>query len=413
MDLFVADGFFVDALSPVQQQSAVLVEAKGLVVAPGFVDLHCHLREPGDRHKETIATGTAAAAAGGFTTVVCASNTKPPADSAGTIQLIKDAITRDARVRVLPTGCLSLGRQGEQLAPIGTLKKAGVVAVTDSGHCLQHNELMRRAMEYARMFDLVVLDRPEDASLTEGCQMNEGEWSLRLGLRGMHAAAENVMLARDAIFCEAFRARLHVQSLSSRGGVEMLRRSKDRGVPITAEVTPHHLALTDAAVKNYDTHTKTVPPLRSEDDRQALIEGLRDGTIDCLATSHAPHTAMEKDREYDYAPFGINSLETALPVALQVLVQECDFPLSFVVDCFTRRAANVLKLNAGTMAPGVPADFILFDPAEAWVPTPETLHSRSHNTPWLGKTLRGRVKRTYVGGQLRYAGEAPQPTPVL
>lgn len=407
-DVFIRHGRFAVELSKAELAEAEVVDAAGRLVCPGLVDLHCHLREPGDKHKETIASGTRAAAAGGYTTVVATSNTKPPVDSAGTLQLVKDAIARDAVVRVFPTGCLTVNREGQTLAPIGTLREGGVVAVGDSGHCVQDNEIMRRATEYAKMCGLVVLDRPEDAAQTAGCQMNEGEWSLRLGLRGMHASAENVMVARDVIFADHFQAHIHLHCVSNRWAVDAVKRARRRDVPITADVTPHHLALTDAALRDYDTNCKMVPPLRGERDRQALVKGLRDGTIDAIATAHAPHTVMEKDQEFDDAPFGVLGLETALPVCWQALVQTKELSVLELVDCMTRRPARVLGLPYGTLAPGATADVIIYDPQEPWTVRRETLKSRSHNSPWLGQTLRGRVWRTYFSGRcVHLAEEAP------
>ncbi|MGE9295710.1 MAG: dihydroorotase [Puniceicoccales bacterium] len=398
-DVFAVDGKLVDSLSAKQKKEATVVDAKGLIVCPGFVDLHCHLREPGDRHKETIASGSRAAAKGGFTTVVAMSNTKPPADSVGAIRQILDLIDRDAVINVLPTGCLTLNREGERLAPIGSLKQAGAVAITDGGHCIQNNEIMRRGTEYASMFGLVVLDHCEDATQTKDCVMNEGVWSLRLGLRGMPSAAEDIMVARDVIFSAHYGARIHLQHVSSLYAVDVIRRAKQRGVKITAEVTPHHLSLTEASLKDYNTHFKVVPPLRTEDDRQALIEGLLDGTIDCIATAHAPHTEIEKDKEFDYAPFGMNGLETALPVCLDTLVRSKLIDLPTLIDCLTRRPAKVLELDRGTLSTGASADITIFDPEESWRVTPQTLASLSHNSPWLNLTLRGKVRWAFHAGR--------------
>lgn len=398
-DVFVVAGHFVDSLTEPQLASARSIDASGCVVCPGLVDLHCHLREPGDSHKETIASGTAAAAAGGFTTLICSSNTKPPADTPGTVRLILDTISRDAVVRVYPVGCATEGRQGQKLAPIGSLKSAGVIAIGDGGHCIQNNEIMRRVVEYAHMFDLVVFDRPEDAALTEGCVMNEGDLSLRLGLRGMHRAAEDVMVARDLIFCEHFQGRIHLQSISSEWSVEGLRRARKRGVRITGEATPHHLTLNEEALEGYLTNLKTVPPLRSERDRIAIVEGLKDGTIDCIATAHAPHTPTEKDCEFDFAPFGINGLETALSVCHTELVEKGMIDLPLLIDCMTRRPARVLALNAGTLRTGAPADLIVFDPKAEWTPSPKGFLSQSRNNPWIGKQLKGRVRQTFVAGK--------------
>ncbi|MEO0796013.1 MAG: dihydroorotase [Verrucomicrobiota bacterium] len=401
-DVYAVDGKIVESLSAEQKKNAKVFDANGMVVCPGFIDLHCHLREPGDRHKETIASGSRAAAKGGFTTVVAMSNTKPPADSVGAIRQIHDLIDRDAIVNVLPTGCLTLNREGEKLAPIGSLKEAGAIAISDGGHCVQNHELMRRGAEYASMFGLVVMDHCEDVTQTEDCVMNEGIWSLRLGLRGMPRAAEDIMVARNVILSAHYGARIHLQHISSGYAVDTIRRAKQRGVKITAEATPHHLSLTEAALKDYNTHFKVVPPLRTEEDRQALIEGLIDGTIDCIATAHAPHTVIEKDKEFDYAPFGMNGLETALPVCLDTLVRSRLISLTTLIDCMTHRAAKVLELDRGTLSPGASADITVFDPEENWKVTEESLASLSHNSPWLGLTLRGNVRATYYEGRTAY-----------
>ena len=295
-DLFIKDGKIVDSLTDEELKSAELTDASGQIVTPGLVDVHVHLREPGQTHKETIETGSWAAAAGGFTTIVCMPNTSPPADTAGTIQYINDAVTRSAVVNVYPTGCITQGRLGEKLAPIGSLKRAGVVAITDDGDCVQNNEIMRRALEYCKMFDLPIMDHCQDMALTQGAVMNEGEWSIRLGLKGWPAAAEDIIVARNALLSEMTGAHVHMQHISSAGAVEVMRRAKQRNVNVTAEATPHHLALTDACIKDYSTNHKMNPPLRTERDRQALIEGLKDGTLDIVATYHAPHTTYEKDR---------------------------------------------------------------------------------------------------------------------
>jgi len=401
-DVFVSDGRIVKSLSAEARKRAKKIDAKGLVACPGLVDIHVHFREPGQTHKETIATGTRAAAAGGFTTVVCMPNTEPPADNAGTIQHIMDAAERDAIVRVLPTGCITVGRKGKSLAPIGSLKRAGVVAITDDGDCVQSNELMRRAVEYANMFDLTVMDHCQDESMTQDAVMNEGIVSLRLGLRGWPNAAEDLIVARNVILSEYTGAHIHLQHISSKFSVEVLRRGKSRGARVTAEATPHHIALTDESVAGYDTNFKMNPPLRTEADRKAIIDALRDGTLDCIGTDHAPHTNYEKDKEFDFAPFGIIGLETALAVSLQVLVRENRFKLSHVVDLLTRKPAGVLKLNAGSLAEGVPADICIFDPDEKWRYDAQAGFSKSANSPWHGKSLTGRVRTTLVGGRVVY-----------
>ena len=403
-DLFVRDGLVVDSLPATEKKRAKKIDAAGLVACPGLVDIHVHFREPGQTHKETIATGTRAAAAGGVTTVVCMPNTSPVADTVGTIQFIKDAVRRDAVVKVFPTGCITTGMKGQALAPIGSLARAGVVAITDDGDCVQDNELMRRAVEYAKMFDLCVMDHCQDHSMTKGAVMNEGVVSTRLGLKGWPNAAEDLIVARNVILSEYTGAHIHLQHISSKFSVDVIRRAKSRGARITAEATPHHLALTDDCLGTYDTNFKMNPPLRTEVDRQALIAGLKDGTLDIVATDHAPHTDYEKDREFDLAPNGILGLETSLAVTLQVLVRENKFKLPFVIDLMTRKPADVLKLPAGRLTPGAAADICLFDPEEKWTYDAKAGFSKSSNSPWHGKTLTGRVKTTIVDGRIVFAG---------
>lgn len=399
-DLFVRDGRIVDGLPIASRKRAKVIDGTGLVACPGLVDVHVHFREPGQTHKETISTGSRAGAAGGFTTVVCMPNTSPVADNAGTIQLIKDVVARDAVIRVLPTGCITVGMKGQALAPIGSLKRAGVVAITDDGDCVQSNDLMRRAVEYARMFDLPVMDHCQDHSMTQGAVMNEGVMSTRLGLRGWPNAAEDLIVARNVILSEYTGAHIHCQHISSKFSVDVIRRAKQRGARISAEATPHHIALTDESLATYDTNFKMNPPLRTEADRLALIEGLRDGTLDIIATDHAPHTDYEKDKEFDYAPNGILGLETALPVTLDVLVRRSRFKLPYVIDLMTRRPAQLINLPGGTLANGVEADICLFNPDEAWRYDAKAGFSKSSNSPWSGQTLRGRVKTTIVGGRI-------------
>ncbi len=401
-DLFAADGRIVADLSAGQKQQARKIDARGAVACPGLVDIHVHFREPGQTHKETIQTGSWAAAAGGFTSVVCMPNTSPVADSAGTIEYIHNAIERGAVVRVYPTGCITVGQKGEQLAPTGSLRRAGVVAITDDGRCVQNNELMRRAAEYAKMFDLPVLDHCQDDAMTQGAAMNEGVMSTRLGLRGWPHAAEDLIVSRNVILSTYTGAHIHLQHISSKYSVDLIRRAKGRGTRITAEATPHHLALTDAALAGYDPNFKMNPPVRAEEDRHALVEGLRDGTLDCVATDHAPHTDYEKDKEFDYAPFGIIGLETALPVVLGVLLREAKFPFADVIALLTHKPARLLNLPAGTLAAGAAADITIFDPDEAWRYDARAGLSKSANSPWHGQTLTGRVKTTIVAGRIVY-----------
>ncbi|HVZ65402.1 MAG TPA: dihydroorotase [Lacunisphaera sp.] len=400
-DVFIADGKFTRSLTAAQKKDAQVIDAKGLVVCPGLVDIHVHFREPGQTHKETILTGSQAAAAGGFTTVVCMPNTSPPADNTGTVELIKNA-ARSAPVHVYPTGCITVGMKGEQLAPHGSLKKAGIVAITDDGLCVQSNEIMRRAVEYAKMFDLCILDHCQDESMTQKAVMNEGVVSTRLGLTGWPHAAEDIIVARNIILSRYTGAHIHLQHISSAHSVELVRQAKRDRVCITAEATPHHIALTDEALGTYDTNYKMNPPLRTEADRKAIIAGLRDGTLDCIGTDHAPHAPEEKDKEFDFAPNGIIGLETALPVCLEVLVRRNRFKLPQVIDLMTRKGADVLGLPAGTLAPGAAADVCVFDPDETWHYDTYKAFSKSINSPWSGQDLTGRVKATIVSGRLVY-----------
>ena len=401
-DVFIADGKFVKTLTPAQQKTAQVIDARGLVVCPGLVDIHVHFREPGQTHKETILTGSQAAAAGGFTSVVCMPNTSPVADNTGTIQLI-NAAAANAPVHVYATGCITVGMKGQQLAPHGSLKKAGVVALTDDGLCIQSNELMHRAVEYAKMFDLTILDHCQDESMTDKAVMNEGVMSTRLGLKGWPHAAEDIIVARNIILSRYTGAHIHMQHISSAHSVELMRRAKQDKVNVTAEATPHHIALTEDALGTYDTNLKMNPPLRTEADRQAIIAGLKDGTLDCIGTDHAPHAPEEKDREFDYAPNGIIGLETALPICLDVLVRKSKFKLTQVIDLMTRKAANILKLPAGTLAVGAVADVCIFNPNETWLYNTYGAFSKSINSPWNQQQLTGRVQTTIVSGKIVYA----------
>jgi len=404
-DLFARNGVLVESLSAEEQRTAERIDAAGRVVCPGLVDIHVHLREPGQTHKEDIASGTRAAAAGGFTTIVCMPNTAPPADNPGTIRRINDSITRKALVNVYPTGCLTVAMQGGQLAPMGSLRDEGIVAVTDDGACVQDNEVMRRAVEYARMLGLPVLDHCQDASMTRGSAMHEGDWSLRLGLKGWPSAAEDLVIGRNVVLSRHYDAPIHMQHVSSAYGVDILRRARRRGIRVSGEATPHHLCFTDACCRDYNTLFKMNPPLRAEEDRQAIIAGVLDGTLEVIATDHAPHTADDKDCEFDLAAFGIIGLETALAACLGALVHPglCDLP--FLLARMTHKPAEILGLPAGTLAPGARADIMIFDPDREWRVDPLRFQSKSANCPWNGMNLRGRVLRTIVGGRTVWDGE--------
>lgn len=404
-DLFAIDGVLCQSLTKTEKEKAQQIDASGMVVAPGLVDIHVHFRDPGQTHKEDIYSGSRAAAAGGYTSVVCMPNTQPVCDNAGTLQGMMDKIERDSVIRIYPTGCLTLGMQGESLAPTGQLHRAGIVAVTDDGKCVQSSEIMRRAVEYAHMFGLPVMDHCQDASLTEGAVMNEGEWSLKLGLRGWPKAAEDIIVARNVLLAQLTGAHIHMQHISSSTSVEILRSAKRRGIPVSGEASPHHIEFTDASLQNYDTVYKMNPPLRTDEDREALIEGLCDGTIDCIATDHAPHAAAEKDCEFDRAPFGIIGLENALAATLGTLYHSKRMNLSEVIALFTHKGAEICKLEAGTLCPGAQADICIFDPEEAWVVDKKEFYSKSDNCPWHGQELKGRIKNTFVGGRMVFNGQ--------
>ena len=398
-DLYIADGRICEAPAGKESEVANVVDASGKIVAPGFIDLRAHLRELGGGGRETIASGTRAAAAGGFTTVVCMPDVSPAADNPGTIRYLQDAIEKDACIDVLLTGSITLDRKGEQLAPIGSLKQSGVVAVTDCPASTGNNEIFRRSLEYAAMFDLPILDLPRDPFLASNAVVHEGAQALRLGLRGWPRAAEELFVYRAVSLAMLTKAHVHLQSLSSAGSVEILQRAKERGVPVTADVTPHHLALTDSSLADYNTNLKTNPPLREESDRQALLAGLLDGTIDCIATAHEPYLAHEKDMEFDLAPFGVIGLETALSVSLESIVKSGAGSLSDMVAALSHRPASVLGLNKGTLSSGAIADIVIFDQQKEWIVTPENLESLSSNSPWLGKKMTGRVTHVISAGQ--------------
>lgn len=411
VDLLLAEGVVARCGRALDvPEGAQLIELPAsCVVTAGFVDLHVHLREPGGEHKETIASGARAAAAGGFTSVCAMPNTDPPIDDPAAVGFVRAEGARAGGARVYPVGAASIGRQGKQMTEIGELVHAGAVAVSDDGAPIGDAGLMRRLLEYTRTFDIPVLSHAEDPQLSLGGVMNEGVVSTRLGLRGIPNAAEDVMVARDVLLAELTGGRVHICHVTTRGAVEIVRAAKARGVRVTAEATPHHLALTDEAVLGYRTECKVNPPLRTRADVEAVREALVEGVLDCIATDHAPHHYEEKEREFDDAPFGMVGLETALGVCLRELVVPGRLDLAGLVDRMTRVPASIVPLprGTGTLQAGAPADVTVFDPTARTTVRPERFYSRSRNTPFAGWELPGVVAWTFVGGRVVHRADAP------
>ncbi|MDR4480777.1 MAG: dihydroorotase [Nitrospira sp.] len=385
---------------------ATVIQAAGRLVLPGFVDLHVHFREPGFEYKETIQSGTAAAVAGGYTTVCAMPNTNPVNDNQAITEFMLDRAKAAGNAHLYPIGAITKKSEGKELAEIGDLRRAGCVAISDDGKPVMNSLVMRRAMEYARAFDVPVVDHCEDLHLSEGGCMNEGLVSTELGLPGIPSAAEDVMVARNVSLAELTGARLHLAHISTAGSVRMVREAKARGLKVTAEACPHHFTLTEELARGYNTHAKMNPPLRTEQDVQAIKEGLRDGTIDVIATDHAPHASQEKQQEFTEAPFGIVGLETALSLTL-TLVEEGVLTLESAVDKLSTAPAKAFSLNAGTLAVGAPADVAIVDPDRQWEVDPARFRSKSRNTPFAGWKVKGRVTTTIVSGRVVFELDRP------
>lgn len=427
-DLLLVDGRVKAVGSDIQDQvsgEVSQVDVTGKVVCPGLIDIHVHFREPGQTAKENIESGAAAAAKGGFTTVVCMPNTSPAIDNPGTVALIQDSAERSSKVNVLTTGAITKGIAGEELAPIGSLKSAGVVAITDDGNCVQNNDLMRRALEYTAMFDLPVMDHCQDYSLVGLGMMHDGYWNSTLGLPGWPSAGEEMIVARNILLAEKTQAHIHCQHMSTAGSVRLLREAKLRGVPISGEACPHHFTLTDAAIAGsqkfwhedgkgicypggsdrpswpeFDTNFKMNPPLRSAKDREAVIEGVVDGTLEIISSDHAPHCDYEKEVEFANAPFGITGLENQLAVSLMQLYHSGRMNLADLITRFTVAPARLIRSDRGTLSPGSPADVTIFDPDVEWVFRRENTVSKATNNPFYDWNLKGRPVMTVVGGEI-------------
>ena len=393
-------------VTPPQPDYDVL-HAPGLIVCPGFIDLHCHLRQPGFEEKETIASGTQAAARGGFTTICAMPNTNPPLDNQTAIAYVKLIAAREGVVRVLLIGSISKGGQGQELAPMDELASAGVIGYSDDGQSAANSRLMRQALDYSRDLDLPIIDHCEDISLSEGGQMNEGTISTRLGLRGIPAAAEEIIVARDLALAELTKGWLHIAHVSTAGSVDLISRAKEKGIRVTAEVTPHHLTLTEEEVIGYNTSAKVNPPLRTKRDIQALIQGLKEGVIDIIATDHAPHSEADKLGEFALAPCGISVFETALG-SLMSLVHDGQLTLTTLIASLTSEPSKILGNKygkLGTLTIGAPADITIFDPDLEWIVNTKAFASKGTNTPLAGSRLKGRVMATIAGGKLVFKDE--------
>ena len=394
------DGRILTVAENIVAEGAEVIDCAGKFVVPGLVDMHVHFREPGEEHKETIATGSAAAVTGGFTTVCCMPNTKPPLDSVAAIEFVLQRANELGLCRVLPIGSVSIGLKHEQLTEMAAMKEAGAVAFSDDGEPVQDGGFLRKVLAYAKVCDAVVILHCEDKSLTAGGVMNEGLTSLRLGLRGMPRAAEVTAVQRAVELAKLTGSKVHIAHVSTKEAVEIIRQAKERGVRVTAEVTPHHLTLTEEAVDEYNTNAKMNPPLRTEEDVAALREALAEGVIDCIATDHAPHALEEKETTFDDAPFGIVGLETAVGVLWTELVHKANFPVMRLVEAMSTKPCQILGLDGGTLREGSRADITVIDPNAEWVVQPEKFRSKGKNTPYAGWTLKGKVVMTICNGQI-------------
>ena len=406
MDLLIEEGLVSRSGSNLRAPASTeTIDLGGAVVAPGFIDLHVHLREPGQEHKETIESGTRAAVRGGFTAVCAMANTVPPNDERAVTEMILAEAQRNGHCRVYPIGAVSKGLKGEELAELADLHGAGCVGASDDGKAVVNSQLMRRALEYTRMLGIPVIAHEEDPFLAQDGVMHEGYYSTLLGMRGLPASAEETMAARDVILAEATGGHLHIAHVSTRGAIEAVRRARQKKIRVTCEVTPHHFALTDEAVQSFSTNLKMKPPLRSEEHRLAVLEGIVDGTIDAIATDHAPHHFDEKNVEFDLAPFGIIGLETAFAISYDRLVKGGKIDISRLIDLLSCGPARIFNLPGGSLARGSLGDVVILDPETEQ--TFESFESKAANSPFAGQSFSGKIRATVVGGEVRYRGEVP------
>jgi dihydroorotase len=404
-DVLIVEGKIAGVAPGLSSPGARIVDATGLIVAPGFIDMHVHLREPGFEHAETIESGSRAAAAGGFTSICAMPNTKPVNDSATVTSYIVERARRKAIVNVFPIGAITKGSAGEELAAIGAMQAAGAVAISDDGQPVMNSRVMRRAMEFARSYGLPVIDHCEDLNLSAGGDMHEGAKSVRWGLRGIPAASEDIMVARDLLLAELTGARCHVAHISTRNAVAMVEHAARHGIAATCEVTPHHFTLSDEDMAAYDSNYKMKPPLRSTGDRAAVLDGIARGAVTAIATDHAPHPGSEKMQEFERCPFGIIGLETALALALEELVRPGRIALSRMIEMFSTGPESVLRLGRGTLAPGAPGDVTVFSTELEWTYDVNQSFSASRNSPFDGRTFRGGPVATVVNGELVWSRE--------
>ncbi|MGQ9817514.1 MAG: dihydroorotase [bacterium] len=401
-DIFIEGNKIKKIAGNIKIEDTKIIDAKGMIVCPGFIDLHCHLRAPGRPDEETIESGAKAAVAGGYTAICCMPNTDPPIDNEGIVNYIIKEAEKVNLCRVFTIATITKKREGKEIAEFGQLIKAGVKGFSDDGNTVSDARIMRYAMEYLKIFDVPIFDHPLDECLSKGGVMNEGEVSTRLGLAGSPGVAEEIIVARDLMLSRFTGARLHLCHISTKGSVDLIRQAKKEGLNVTCETCPHYFFFNDAVIESYNTNYKVNPPLRSEIDRRAIIEGLRDGTIDCISTDHAPHTQAEKELDFSTAPFGMTGLETALSLIIMQLINVEKFSWFEVLDKITAKPAQILKEKLGVIKEGAVADLVIINPDVKWRLIPEVIKSKSKNTPFLNKELTGRAEVVIVNGEIKY-----------